>query len=84
MNNKFSLFVIDIDSQQLGGNFVKTYIRENGDLYKAQAAGKFIFDYQRPHRHSFLYYLLGGLNAAGDCARGLSAIFRRQADQKSP
>ena len=58
VNKKFSKSLIDSVSQQLGDKFMKTYIRENGDLYKAQAAGKSIFDYQTPSNGATDYYNL--------------------------
>ena len=44
-NKKFSNELVESVSQQLGNRLLKSYIRENGDLYKAQAEGQHIFDY---------------------------------------
>lgn len=57
-NKKFSRELIENVSQQLGDKFMNTYIRENGDLYKAQAQGKHIFDYNKSSKGAIDYYNL--------------------------
>lgn len=57
-NKKFSKQLIDNVEQQLGDKFLHTYIRENGDLYKAQAQGKHIFDYNKASHGATDYYNL--------------------------
>ena len=57
-NKKFSNKLIDRASQQLGLKFLHTYIRENGDLYKAQARGQHIFDYNKASNGAIDYYNL--------------------------
>ena len=55
---KFSKALIEDVGQQLGDKFLSTYIRENGDLYKAQAQGKHIFDYNKASNGAMDYYNL--------------------------
>ena len=57
-NRKFSKELIEAVSQQLKDKFLNTYIRENGDLYKAQAQGKHIFDYNKASNGAIDYYKL--------------------------
>lgn len=57
-NKKFSRTLVDSVNQQLGEKFLNTYIRENGDLYKAQAQGKHIFDYNKSSKGAIDYYNL--------------------------
>ncbi len=44
-NRRFSRELIEYAKSQLGDKFLESYIRENGDLDKAQAKGQHIFDY---------------------------------------
>ena len=55
-NKKFSNELVESVSQQLGSRLLKSYIRENGDLYKAQAQGKHIFDYNQHSNGALDYY----------------------------
>lgn len=57
-NKRFSKELIDNVSQQLGEKFLTTYVRENGDLYKAQAKGAHIFDYNSASNGAKDYYNL--------------------------
>ena len=57
-NKKFSKSLIEDASRQLGGKFLDSYIRENGDLYKAQAQGQHIFDYNATSNGAIDYYNL--------------------------
>lgn len=57
-NKKFSKALIEDASRQLGGKFLDSYIRENGDLYKAQAQGQHIFDYNNRSNGAIDYYNL--------------------------
>lgn len=55
-NKKFSNELIESVGEQLGDRLLKAYIRENGDLYKAQAQGKHIFDYNQSSNGALDYY----------------------------
>lgn len=57
-NKKFSRELIEMAKKQLGDKFLTTYIRENSDLYKAQAQGKHIFDYNKASNGAIDYYNL--------------------------
>ena len=57
-NKKFSKKLIEAASKQLKGKFLTTYIRESGDLYKAQAQGEHIFDYNKASNGAIDYYSL--------------------------
>jgi len=57
-NKKFSKGLIETVKKQLGGKLLNTYIRENSELYKAQAQGKHIFDYNKSSNGAIDYYNL--------------------------
>ena len=42
---RFSRELIEYAKSQLGDKFLESYIRENGELYQAQATGQHIFEY---------------------------------------
>lgn len=57
-NKKFSRELIEYAKDQLGDKFLDSYIRENSDLYKAQAQGKHIFDYNDRSNGALDYHQL--------------------------
>lgn len=58
VNKKFSKKLIESVSKQLGDKFLDSFIRENGDLYQAQATGTHIFDYDDSCNGAVDYYNL--------------------------
>ena len=58
VRKKFNNALIADANRQLGGKLLKTYIRENGELYKAQAEGQHIFDYNTRSNGAIDYYNL--------------------------
>ena len=57
-NKKFSRELIEYARHQLGDRFLESYIRENSDLYKAQAQGQHIFDYNARSNGALDYHQL--------------------------
>lgn len=57
-NKKFSKALIEAARRQLKDKFLDSYIRENGDLDKAQAEGQHIFDYNIHSNGAIDYYNL--------------------------
>lgn len=56
--NKFNKDLVNVVSTQLKDKFMKTYIRENVALSKAQARGEHIFEYDKNSRGAKDYYTL--------------------------
>jgi chromosome partitioning protein len=57
-NKRFSRELIEYAKHQLGDRFLDSYIRENGDLDKAQAKGQHIFDYNAHSNGALDYHQL--------------------------
>ena len=58
IKKKISVDIITNAQEQLGGDFMKTYIRDNVSVSEAQAMGKDIFDYAPQSKGAIDYYNL--------------------------